>query len=44
MDITEEDPLVKIGPKGLDIDAIKSLDKDQRVVIEEIIKALSDKK
>jgi len=44
MDITEEDPLVKIGPKGLDLDAIKSLDKDQRIIIEEIIKALSNKK
>lgn len=43
MDITEEDPLVKIGPKGLDLDAIKSLDKEERIVIEEIIKALSDK-
>ena len=43
MDVTERDPLVKIGPKGLDIAAIKSLDKDERVVIEEIIKALSDK-
>ena len=43
MDITDEDPIVNLGPKSLDVLAIKSLDKDERVVIEEIIKALSNK-
>ena len=43
MDITQEDPLVKLGPKSFDISSVKSLAKDERVVIEEIIKALSNK-
>jgi hypothetical protein len=44
MDVTDRDPLVKLGPKSFDINAIKSLDKNERVVIEEIIKVLHDKK
>lgn len=43
MDITQKDPLVKLAPKSFDIQSIKSLDKNERVVIEEIIKALSAK-
>ena len=43
MDITNEDPVVKLGPKSFDISSIKSLEKDERVVIEEIIKVLSNK-
>ena len=43
MDITQKDPLVKLAPKSFDITLIKSLDKNERVVIEEIIKALSSK-
>jgi hypothetical protein len=43
MDVTQEDPVVKLGPKGFDAVAIKSLPKDERVVIEEIIKALLNK-
>jgi hypothetical protein len=43
MDVTDKDPLVKLGPKGFDAVAIKSLPKDERVVIEEIVKALLNK-
>jgi hypothetical protein len=43
MDITERDPLVKLSDKSFDFDSIKSLDKEERVVIEQIIKALSGK-
>ncbi len=43
MDVTDKDPLVKIGPKGFDAVAIKSLPKDERVIIEEIVKALLNK-
>jgi hypothetical protein len=43
MDITDADPIVNLGPKSFDAISIKSLDKDERVVIEEIIKALSNK-
>jgi hypothetical protein len=43
MDITQEDPVVKLGPKSFDIDSIKSLPKDERVVVEEIIKTLFNK-
>jgi hypothetical protein len=43
MDITDEDPVVKLASKSFDVEAIKSLEKDERVVIEEIIKVLSDK-
>ncbi len=43
MDVTQEDPVVKLGPKGFDAVAIKSLPKDERVVIEEIVKALLNK-
>ncbi len=44
MDVTDKDPLVTLGHKSFDIAAIKSLDKNERVVIEEIIKALHNKK
>jgi hypothetical protein len=43
MDVTQEDPVVKLGPKSFEIDSIKSLPKDERVVVEEIIKALFNK-
>lgn len=43
MDVTQEDPVVKLGPKGFDALAIKSLPTDERVVIEEIVKALLNK-
>jgi hypothetical protein len=43
MDITQKDPLVRLAPKSFDISSIKSLEKNERVVVEEIIKALSAK-
>jgi hypothetical protein len=44
MDVTIEDPLVKLAEKSFDIEAINSLGKDERAVIKEIIKVLSEKK
>lgn len=44
MDITVADPLVKLGPKSFDQSSINLLEKNERVVIEEIIKVLSNKK
>lgn len=43
MDVTERDPLVKLAEKSFDYKYIQSLNKDERVVIEQIIKALSNK-
>lgn len=44
MDITEEDPVVKLGPKSFDAASIKSLPKEERLIIEEIVKVLYNKK
>jgi hypothetical protein len=44
MDVTIEDPLVKLAEKAFDVDAINLLGKDERVVIQEIIRVLSEKK
>lgn len=43
MDITEKDPIVKLAPKSFNSIAIDSLDQDERIVIEQIIKAFSSK-
>jgi hypothetical protein len=43
MDITERDPVVKLGAKSFDAKNIKSLPKDERIVVEEIIKVLFNK-
>jgi hypothetical protein len=43
MDVTERDPIVKLGPKSFDITSIKSLPKDERVVVEQIVKVLFNK-
>ena len=43
MDVTEKDPTVKLGPSAFDTTLVKSLDKDQRHIIEEIIKVLYNK-
>jgi hypothetical protein len=43
MDVTNKDPLVKLGPKSFDALNIKSLPKDERIVMEEIVKVLSNK-
>ena len=44
MDVTIQDPLVKLAQKSFDTNAIESLDKDEKVIIKEIIKVLSEKK
>lgn len=44
MDITIEDPLVKLAEKAFDLELINSLAKDERVVLKEIIRVLSKKK
>lgn len=43
MDVTDKDPLVKLGPKSFDSNAIKSLPSDERIIIEEIVKVLFNK-
>ena len=43
MNITQRDPLVKLGPRAYDVASIKSLDRDERIVLEEIIKTLHKK-
>ena len=44
MDVTDADPMVKLGPKSFDAKEIKGLDKDERVIMEEIVRVLSGKK
>lgn len=44
MDITVDNPLVTLSEKSFDIDAINSLEKNERLVIKEIIRVLSEKK
>ncbi len=44
MDVTDRDPMVTLGPKSFNPDSIKSLEKNERVVIEEIIRVLHNKK
>jgi hypothetical protein len=43
MDVTQEDPVVKLGQKSFNAYSIKALPTDERVVMEEIIKALLNK-
>lgn len=44
MDVTVADPLVKLSEKSFDLELINSLEKNERIVIKEIIRALSEKK
>jgi hypothetical protein len=44
MDVTLPDPVVKLTDKSLDRKELESLDKNERIVIEQIIKLLLDKK
>ena len=44
MDITSSNPLVKLGPKALDLDAVSKLDKNQKRVFEEIHRIILGKK
>jgi hypothetical protein len=44
MDVTIEDPLVTLAEKAFDLKAIDSLDKEEKIIIQEIIRVLSEKK
>ena len=44
MDITSSNPIIKLGPKAFESDAVDLLEKNKRLVFEEISKVLSDKK
>jgi hypothetical protein len=44
MDVTSEDPLVKLAPRSFNVSDIKTLDANERVILEEIIRVLSGKK
>jgi len=44
MDITSSNPIINLGPKALDTQAVNLLEKNKRLVFEEIRKVLSDKK
>ena len=44
MDVTVADPMVKLGPKALDIDQVLTLPENERVVIIQIIDTLHQKK
>ena len=44
MDITSSNPIIKLGPKDFDLDAIDLLEKIKQLVFQIIRKVLSDKK
>jgi hypothetical protein len=44
MDVTIEDPLVKLAEKSFDIKEIDSLNKEEKTIMQEIIRVLSEKK
>ena len=44
MDITSSNPIINLGPKAFDQQAVNLLEKNKRLVFEEISKVLSDKK
>ena len=44
MDVTLADPIVKLAPKSFDSSAIMSLKKDERIIMQEIVRTLSNKK
>jgi len=44
MDITSSNPIINLGPKAFDPQAVNLLEKNKRLVFEEISKVLSDKK
>jgi hypothetical protein len=44
MDVTNENPLVKLTEKSFDLKSVESLDKEERIIIQEIIRVLSEKK
>ncbi len=44
MDVTISDPLIKLTEKSFDLNAIANLNKEEKIIIQEIIKVLSEKK
>jgi hypothetical protein len=44
MDITSSNPIINLGPKAYDPNAVNLLEKNKRLIFEEISKVLSDKK
>jgi len=44
MDVTISDPLVKLAGKSFDLNAIGNLEKEEKIIIQEIIRVLSEKK
>lgn len=44
MDVTFSNPVISLGPKASDPKAVNLLDKNRRLVFEQISKVLSDKK
>jgi hypothetical protein len=44
MDVTSSNPVVRLGPKAFDSTAVNLLEKNKRLVFEEISKVLFDKK
>ncbi len=44
MDVTVPDPIVTLAEKSFNVDKVESLDKNEKLVLKQIIKALLDKK
>lgn len=44
MNIMDSDPIVRLSPKALDQNFVKTLEKDERLILQEIVKVLSNKK
>ena len=44
MDVTLKDPLVTLGEKSFDVKLLESLSKEEKTIMQEIIRVLSEKK
>ena len=44
MDITSSNPIIKLGSKAFDLNAVNLLEKNKKIVFEEISRVLSEKK
>jgi hypothetical protein len=44
MNVMESDPIVSLSPKALNQNFVKTLEKDERLILQEIVKVLSNKK
>ena len=44
MDITMADPVITLADKSFDIEKIESMDKNEKLVLKQIIRVLLDKK